>query len=303
MISPEAPARRVIETATGVRRRVRNLLWRSATTPRVPVYSRDWDVLIVLDACRPDALRTVAPEYDWLPDEIETAHSVAGTSRQWLRRNFRSEDYGAAMRSTAHVTWNPNTAEMLDAEEWGHLDEVWRDAWDHERSIVPPETVTDRALAAARSDPERLLVHYMQPHAPYPATPELDCLVPDVIEDAHRERVTIWERLQDDEISRAEAWEGYVDNLRWVLDDLPTLLAGIDDDARVVLTADHAECFGEHGLWGHPKDVMPPTLVTVPWVTVDPAGTRAARTAEAAPVSTPDGISVDERLTALGYRG
>ena len=42
------------------------------------VYTREWDVLVVLDACRADLLRAVAPETDLLDDvgtlQIGRAH-------------------------------------------------------------------------------------------------------------------------------------------------------------------------------------------------------------------------------------
>ena len=46
------------------------------------VYDRDWDVLVVLDACRPDALRDAAAEYAFL-DAVETVRSVGDWSSEW----------------------------------------------------------------------------------------------------------------------------------------------------------------------------------------------------------------------------
>lgn len=51
------------------------------------VFDRDWDLPIVLDASRVDALRAVAPEYDFL-DSIGSILSVGSTSAEWVAQTF-----------------------------------------------------------------------------------------------------------------------------------------------------------------------------------------------------------------------
>jgi len=66
------------------------------------------------------------------------------------------------------VTGNTWTDRYLDATAFAALDEVWKYAWDDDLGTVPAAAVTDRAVALARErDPERLVVHYMQPHHPF----------------------------------------------------------------------------------------------------------------------------------------
>lgn len=51
------------------------------------MYELDWDLLIVLDACRVDALRAVADEYEFV-GEVNSIWSVGSTSKEWLENTF-----------------------------------------------------------------------------------------------------------------------------------------------------------------------------------------------------------------------
>jgi hypothetical protein len=138
------------------------------------VFERDWDVLVVLDACRYDAFCEVAPQYDWLPDEPGSIRSMGSMSEEWMQASFTSE-WADEMAQTGHVTWNAYSNFNLDEADWAFLDEVWKDVWDDDRGLLPPDPITDRAIARWRDDaPDRLLVHYMRPHAPYRDHPLLE---------------------------------------------------------------------------------------------------------------------------------
>jgi len=53
------------------------------------VFDRDWDALIILDACRVDALREVEDEYDFLTVD-DSITSVGSTSFEWMNHTFDS---------------------------------------------------------------------------------------------------------------------------------------------------------------------------------------------------------------------
>jgi hypothetical protein len=91
-----------------------------SVTSRYPiglnVYERDWDLLVVLDACRPDALRAVADEYPFLTD-IETVWSRGSISEGWMAKTFTT-DYQSAVEETALITANRYTKPIFSQERY-----------------------------------------------------------------------------------------------------------------------------------------------------------------------------------------
>jgi len=264
------------------------------------VFDREWDVLVVLDACRADALREVAPDAGFLND-VGAVRSVGSSSSEWLENTFGGREETAR---TAMVTGNTWTDRYLDSDSFAVLDEVWKYAWDDELGTVPASAITDRAVATARErDPDRLIVHYMQPHHPF---------VPDPLAGddgmartgSHSSDANPWVSLRRGEVSRERVWDAYRANLGYVLDEVGTLVGNAD--GRIAITADHGNCFGEWGLYGHPMYTPLSALLAVPWV--ETSGTdRGTHTPtldppEPLPVGRVYGAETDEeRLAALGY--
>lgn len=264
--------------------------------PGDPVFGRDWDVLLVLDACRYDLMVEVANEYNFIGD-VERFTSTASSSRQWMSKNFGTE-YADEMVRTAHVTGNPFSDRCLDPADWARLDEVWRYAWNDDLGTIRPRPLTDRAVAAWRDlDPDRMIVHYMQPHYPFIPRPDLhDGMVVAGFGDADE---PFWRRVRRCEVDRETAWKAYRENLRVVLDEVAFLRRVITAD-RLVITADHGNAIGKFGIYGHPGSVPLSTLRHVPWVETD---------AEAIEEHEPDtsreegiGTEVASKLEELGYK-
>ncbi len=265
------------------------------------VYEREWDVLVVLDACRADLLQSVAPEFDFLGD-VDTLRSVGSSSSEWLENTFEGNPETGR---TVMVTGNTWTDRYLTADAFGALDEVWKYAWDDDLGTVPAEAITDRAIALARErEPDRLVVHYMQPHHPF---------VPEPLSGddgmartgSHSSESNPWILLRRGDVSAEAVWSAYEANLRYVLPEVATLVE--DVAGRVAITADHGNLFGEWGLYGHPMHTPVPALLTVPWVETAGGGqetyTPSRTPPEPLPVSRIYGADTDrDRLEALGYR-
>lgn len=263
--------------------------------PGTPVWDRDWDVLLILDACRIDLMEEVVDEYSFLGD-VDTHDSVASKSPDWIRRTF-SDDHREHVDDAAYVTGNPFT-EKVDFREPRVLDEVWKYAWDDDLSTVPARPITDRAIATWRdTDAERMIVHYMQPHVPFVPQPELGEY--GQAEDFGRGFDDIWGRVGD-ELSYGTVWQAYRDNLHYVLADVELLLSNLNADT-VAISADHGNAIGEWGVYGHPPDRLLPVLRDVPWVE-----TTATDTGEYQPSierqSEDSESEIEERLRDLGYR-
>lgn len=277
----------------------------------------DWDLMVVLDACRADALAAVADEYDYIGD-VGRVDSPASHSHEWLGKMFLEREPGVGplleaawrqsldpddldtyrdcfrprdMSDTAYVTWN-QFSRMLDPGAFGVFDEVWQYAWDDERDLVTPRAMTDRTIATVREhDPERTIAHYMQPHAPF---------LKDIDDGLVNTNRSPWGQLHHGIRSRENLWEAYLDNLRWVLDDLELLLENVDAES-VVITSDHGNAMGAWGCYGHRPYVPVRGVKEVPWVETT-ATDEATYTPE---LERADGdVNEDElegRLEALGY--
>jgi hypothetical protein len=324
-----------------------------------PIWEREWDVCCVLDGCRLDLMREAAADRAWLPDPaaVGSLWSVGSQSAEWMDRTF-GPAHRAETARTAYVTGNPFSAQPADhivvtgdetlplsGEQWGLLYEAWREEWvDGDISTIPPEPLTDAALAVWNRREalgvDRVLVHYMQPHAPFRSRPEwflgtadTDAWgsVADEGDDADLADLTSeelaelrelaeaetdgikdpWTRLRDGELPRGEFWAAYRDNLEWVLDDTARLLECTS--ARVAFTSDHGNAAGEWGLWSHPPGVPAPVLRRVPWVVRRGTGERSVDPDLPAPLQErlraagdgrddEDAAALERRLADLGYR-
>jgi len=255
-----------------------------------PVYDSDWDLLVVLDACRPDLMAEVAGEYSFLPDEIPTACSIGTHTTEWMAKTFADAN-ADAMRDTAYVVGNPQSAKYTDEDDWAALEEPWR-FHRSDDGAIPPRAVTDAAISTIRStDASRVIVHYMQPHQPFRTFDD----------SADRaEKDDVWEALRFGEFDREEVWTAYRDNLRWVLDDVELLLRSVDA-SRAIITSDHGNTLGEWGIYGHPEYMPLDVLKRVPWVETSAKNDGSYTPTYSTESVVTDDADVEDRLKDLGY--
>lgn len=252
------------------------------------VYEKEWDLLIILDGCRVDALDSVADEYSFL-DDSGTHRSTASTSGEWMRTTFIDE-YLDEIENTIYVTANHHSSEI---EELPFLafEDVYNYGWDDDVETIPADVVTDVAIQLGREHADscdRLIVHYMQPHFPS---------IPDPI--GHGSNFdNVWKGLMIGRKDPEEIWESYVSNLEYVLEHVDTLLHNVDADTAVI-SADHGNAKGEWGVYAHPLGVPIDCVKTVPWYTTTASDERTRIPSVDRTTAEHD---VTDRLAALGYR-
>lgn len=265
-----------------------------------PVLEADWDLLVVLDACRADLWAEVVGPDDDLPVGT-TRVAPGGTSTEWLDAVFGRDP--SELADVGYVTGNPYSASHVDGEALARLDEVWRTGWDDDVGTVEPRAVTDTAVRAARSgEADRLIVHYMQPHFPSLADDHDDGVD---LEEFGAESLSVWEDLRFGLRTLAEVWRAYRANLEVVLEDVRLLLANVDAD-RAVITADHGNAMGDRGIYGHAAGLALRPLREVPWVVTEATdhGTYVPGDQGRDGSRKQTGVEADvsERLRDLGYR-
>ena len=270
-------------------------------TKRDNIFEDDWDILLILDACRLDLMRELQSEYSFL-DNLDSRWSVGSTSAEWMENTFIDEFEGD-IRDTIYITANPFSKSEITASDFAAVDELWRTQWDSNAGTVRPRPVTDRGISRWRqSTDKRIIVHYMQPHYPFIGSPlTTNGLDKENWGDVREENV--WKMLRDGELSTEQVWGSYRENLQIVLEDVSLLLESIDAD-KVAITADHGNGLGEFGVYGHPRGICLPSVREVPWVI-----TSAEEIREYEPTSvgepskeSSDDTVVDSRLEALGYK-
>lgn len=267
----------------------------------IAVFDQDWDVLIILDACRYDAFQ----EHASFPGQLQAVRSQGSVTPEWLHANVADRD----LTDTVCVSANGQYLRLSDElnTRWHAFEGVVEDELaDAEESLLvaPPEAVTERARTVLEQYPrKRVVIHYVQPHTPY-------------LGQLGRKHFEPGRNLKDlgtdSSIARDLITEAYHENLDLVISSVKQLLDTAGPDiGRIVITSDHGELLGDRlgpfplRQWGHIRELPHPLLVRVPWHRLD-VGARRDVIAEE-PTNDPmmDGTDDQERLTehlqALGY--
>lgn len=281
----------------------------------VDVISKDWDTLVVLDACRVDLFEEHADVESY--DAYDVVQSQGSATQEWVQQNFTGGSFG----DTVYVTANPFVSREA-GDAFHTVYEPWLSEFDEKKRTVPPEKTTEAAIEAHDKHPDkRLIVHYMQPHHPFVTAPDLrfhGWQIDDFDSwTEHQEETglkkatargrphTPWDALYMGIVSKDEVWEAYGENLDVALDEVSKLVDVVD--GRTVVTSDHGNMLGERTfpitmrVYGHPKGVRNRELVEVPWAVVEGGERREVTEGGTADAEEHDQAVVKDRLKDLGY--
>jgi Sulfatase len=135
---------------------------------RLEIVKEKWDHLIVLDACRYDYFEQVYEKY--IHGTLLKKESIGSCTNEW-----RDESFPGYYDDIVYISANPQISSKTSVygytagEHFGDVYELWRDNWDASWGTVLPDKVTERALEiiGKTSSSKRVIIHYLQPHAPY----------------------------------------------------------------------------------------------------------------------------------------
>ncbi|WP_160132618.1 hypothetical protein [Halococcus salsus] len=292
------------------------------------VFDDDWDLLILLDTCRLDGLLEMRNRnrYSWLGDaSLQSRLSVGGSTLEWTAQTFRAP-YSAQINRTDYIAGNLLVEQVLDGKKlpedvdnaswsptkWdflpkkalhefvsvGSLRDARTPSGGHvDRPHPSAELVTDLAIQQGRTEnPEKMIVHYIQPHYPYYSA----------VESGEQAELEDWQRfpfnqLRDGTLSRRNLWNRYLEELQLGIDAIDTLLSNYEAE-KVAITADHGEAFGERFLgkkgYKHRVGMLHPKVRRVPWLVTSAKDTESHH--PDIEVESND-KSQQEMLEALGY--
>jgi hypothetical protein len=263
------------------------------------VLDRDWDTLVILDACRYDYFES----HNWIPGDLDPTVVDGNRSWEFMQNNF----VGRQAHDTVYVTANPYADQIPD--ETFHYVDYLTDRWNAEIGTVFPEDVREAAIEANREYPnKRLIVHFMQPHRPYlgPTAEELRSRIDLKGFRNEGDGLQIWGAAKQKDVTVEEIRRAYAESLDTVLEEAEALVEALD--GKTVITADHGEMLGERvfpvtsRVWGHSEGFSTRKLRTVPWLSIESDERREITTDAPETSEELQDDSVSERLEALGYR-
>jgi hypothetical protein len=269
----------------------------------IDVTKQDWDNLILLDCARHDFFDKCTS----FEGNLSRVVSKGRGSWEFIQENF----VGRELHGTVYVTANPHPERL--GQDVFYTVETVLDRWDPETGTVPPEAVTEAAVEAQETYPnKRLIIHYMQPHTPHLGETAQNLKVDnqqpgfdkfagrDGIE-CRKEGEKIFNLFEDDQISRSTLRDSYRENLQLVEPHVEDLLKHLR--GKTVISADHGENLGEtsFGITITAHGSQSKEVRFVPWLEV-PYQERKTITEES-----PIGFRyleeeyVESRLADLGY--
>jgi len=264
------------------------------------VMEKEWDYLIILDACRYDYFKKVYKDY--LKGNLRKTISPGTYTLEWFLKNFK-ESY----KNLIYISGNPYINFKTYGKKFFKIIDVWNWGWNERLGTVHPKVINEAVLKTKGRHPtKRLIVHYMQPHVPYlslgplvmPQNYLLRKQKPTSIFDRYRNAadnmIGRWLRLGVKwkikeilrlppaaemevvlrKLGKERLREEYEKNLRIVLiyvSELSEKLEGI-----IVISSDHGERLGENGRYWHgkgPFGLRDKYVLEVPWFEVTRART------------------------------
>jgi hypothetical protein len=286
----------------------------------IDIFAEDWDNLIILDACRHDAMRKAISRHS-LNWELDSRISRGSQTPEWLYANFHNRQ----LHDTVYVTattmphylgvQEPTTPRqheygfILDVHD---LINVWADPPEDAMEtyvdraetelVLPAKSIIEPAIKAAKDYPnKRIIVHIVQPHDPY---------LGKTGEELHKRSASPWhDKLNGNlDVQTKKLRRAYRENVDLAVDAANTIVDRLP--GKTVVSSDHGEFLYEKS--GpiptieilHPDKTYTDTLVKVPWVEVDSKNRREI-IPESPVYKRGDGPRSEEthdQLEALGYR-
>jgi hypothetical protein len=134
----------------------------------IQVMQESWNHLILLDACRYDVFAQCWNRF-FPAGRLECGDSIGTATVEWRDRSFPNQYPDVVyVSSNPYINSRKPALGFFAPDHFHAIVDVWATDWDSTAGTVYPDKVTRAALRAHRDFPDkRLIVHYIQPHAPY----------------------------------------------------------------------------------------------------------------------------------------
>ena len=130
------------------------------------VLNKNWDILVILDACRYDYFAGTYEKY--FSGKLEKLHSAGSATPEWRSNNFTEFSDDIVYISSNPFIGDAYYYDFNGKEHFHKVYPVWKTNWDNTIGTVQPNHITDTAISANKQHRDKkMVVHYLQPHAPY----------------------------------------------------------------------------------------------------------------------------------------
>lgn len=270
----------------------------------VELVNQDWDVLVILDACRYDKFEKYYKQY-FIDGKLSKAISPATHTPEFLYKCFKTK-----LDDTVYVSgnmfvnskniplnhWDSNYS-WYPKDYFSRIVDVWDTGFDKSLGTIPPWEINKHTIVSMDLNKhKRFIVHYMQPHAPFLSWKTNGENIKDYWTKKEndvktfREKMIHWAfgyfsertmwiignllgRLPKDgrgQLYIKEGRQGYINhyenNLKIVLKYVKQLI-DLFPSKKFLVISDHGDRLGEGGHYGHSKTKIRDRIITeVPWL-------------------------------------
>jgi len=274
---------------------------------KVDIMQEDWDVLVILDACRYDVFKEVYKKILKDYGELKKAISCATHTVEFLNKIFKDKYFDDIIYISANAFPNSlgiptGKTNLIMKNHVKRIIDVWNDGWNDKLGTVHPEEVNKHSIVSMdiyRN--KRFIIHYMQPHEPSiyfgggneygggihfiknrnvttnNIMGKLSHYLKRIFSDT-----TVWKVCGRLNMlpERGTGWYwykygnelmkvAYKEDVKLVLEYVKKLLIKYPMK-KFVITADHGQRLGERGYYGHTSiTTRDKEIIEVPWLVVE----------------------------------
>jgi len=239
------------------------------------IHRRDWDILIILDACRFDAY--IASRAPKLGGKLYHAWSPASITPHWVMRTWINGRWDDVIYISANIFINKSLGPKKHLhrlfiynlrDKFMDIVEVWRRGTDKRLHTVPPWNVY-RAYKTVRLKMKlrkmrlgrdyKMVIHFMQPHTPYITQEKLNTLIYRLDDEIKKMGLGLGfeylyipymrKYMSKEDVDKI-LWNGYMNNLDLALSYVERIIRE-NSGKNIIITSDHGEMMGEYNLYYH----------------------------------------------------
>ena len=261
---------------------------------KIDILNQDWDILVILDACRYDLFGEVYKEF-FNQGKLRKAISPATWTIEWFNKIFDGEYYDDIIYISSNVFLNSkkkmthtskgDTRSFFGKNHFFKVIDVWDWGWNKRTKTIHPRKINAGFIKYYLKYPKkRFILHYIQPHQPYLTLPKEEIsnkqskvkssllrqignsYLPEEINWKIKKILNI-SPSEIEKIYREKGWNGikeiYKNEIRLVLNHVKILTDSIS--ANFLITADHGERLGEHLFRNRHGGKRDKEVIEVPW--------------------------------------